>query len=70
MTKQPYDGVAEFIVPDIESFNKTRVDDFFAETIRPDEENFFEVYDAGWFIGWEEVYLKDGEIVEDRKNIP
>ncbi|KAJ9608854.1 hypothetical protein H2200_006625 [Cladophialophora chaetospira] len=61
----PYDGVAEFIVKDVEGIKRSRDDPFFIEKIRPDEENFFDVQGMAWTIGWEEVYVVDGKIVPD-----
>ncbi|KIX98399.1 uncharacterized protein Z520_05700 [Fonsecaea multimorphosa CBS 102226] len=69
----PYDGVAEFLVKDIEGIKKSRDDPLFHEKIRPDEENFFDVKGMAWTIGWEEVYVLDGKIVPDSeawKNTP
>ncbi|OAP62041.1 hypothetical protein AYL99_04244 [Fonsecaea erecta] len=69
----PYDGVAEFIVKDIEGIKKSRDDPFFIEKVRPDEEKFFDVKGMAWTIGWEEVYVLDGKIVPDseaRVNAP
>ncbi|KIW99161.1 uncharacterized protein Z519_00824 [Cladophialophora bantiana CBS 173.52] len=61
----PYDGVAEFIVKDIDGIKKSRDDPFFIQRVRPDEENFFDVKGMAWTIGWEEVYVRGGKIVPD-----
>ena len=59
-----YDGVAEFIMPEVKCFERAREDPFYKDKVAPDEEKFFDWSDARWALGWEEVYIKDGEIVD------
>lgn len=59
-----YDGVAEFIVPDVSYIKSSREDPYFFEKVLPDEERFFDTQNTGYHIGWEEVYLRDGKIVD------
>jgi aspartokinase-like uncharacterized kinase len=61
----PYDGVAEFIVKDIDGIKRSRDDPLFIKEIRADEEKFFDPQGMAWTIGWEEVYVVDGKIVPD-----
>ena len=64
-TLQPlsYDGTVELIVPDIECLAKAREDDFYKDVVRKDEEKFFEP-DVAWTVGWEEVYVRNGKLVD------
>ena len=60
----PYDGVAEFILPDVKCFERAIEDPFYKEKVMPDEAQFIDFSDATWTLGWEEVYIKDGVIVD------
>ena len=60
----PYDGIAEFILPQVRCFERAREDPFYKEKVAPDEERFFDWSGAAWTLGWEEVYIKDGVIVD------
>jgi EthD domain len=59
-----FDGVAEFILPDIKCFESARDDPFYKEKVAPDEVQFFSWPDTRWMLGWEEVYIKDGVCVD------
>ena len=59
-----YDGIAEFIMPEVKCFERAREDPFYQEKVAPDEQQFFDWSDARWTLGWEEVYIKDGMIVD------
>lgn len=61
---QPWDGVVEITVKDIQDFIDARNDPFYTEKVIGDEERMI-TKDEGmsWTIGWEEVYIKDSEIV-------
>lgn len=49
---------------DIKDFYDARNDPFYIETVIADEERFVASREgASWTIGWEEVYIKDSEIV-------
>lgn len=60
----PYDGVAEFILPDIKCFERAVEDPFYKEKVMPDEAQFLDFSNATWTLGWEEVCIKEGVIVD------
>ena len=59
-----YDGIAEFVMPEIKCFEQARADPFYKEKVAPDEQRFFDWSDAKWTVGWEQVYIKNGAIVD------
>ncbi|ETN41587.1 uncharacterized protein HMPREF1541_03523 [Cyphellophora europaea CBS 101466] len=65
LERQPWDGVVEITVKDIKDFYDARNDPFYIEKVIADEEKFVSNREeASWTIGWEEVYVKDGECVD------
>ncbi|KIW27882.1 uncharacterized protein PV07_07580 [Cladophialophora immunda] len=62
--KLDFDAVGEFLMPDVSCFQKAREDPYYAEVIAPDEEKLFDWSSMEWTIGWEEVYIKDGKVVD------
>ncbi|KAJ9603538.1 hypothetical protein H2200_011724 [Cladophialophora chaetospira] len=64
LPKLEFDGVAEFLMPDAASFHKAREDPYYQAVVFPDEEKLFEWETAKWTVGWEEVWIKDGKVVE------
>ncbi|OAG38794.1 hypothetical protein AYO21_06989 [Fonsecaea monophora] len=62
--KLNFDGIGEFLMPDVSCFHKAREDPYYAEVIAPDEDKLFDWNTAEWTIGWEEVYIKDGKVVD------
>ncbi|OAL30475.1 hypothetical protein AYO22_01673 [Fonsecaea multimorphosa] len=62
--KVDFDGVGEFLMPDVACFHRAREDPYYAEVVAPDEEKLFDWASAEWTIGWEEVYIKDGKVVD------
>lgn len=61
---QPWDGVVEITVRDVQDFVNARQDPFYVEKVIADEEMFVQSReDVSWTMGWEEVYIKDNEIV-------
>ncbi|EXJ60271.1 hypothetical protein A1O7_04423 [Cladophialophora yegresii CBS 114405] len=65
LKKIEFDGVGEFLMPDGLCFQRAREDLYYEQFILPDENRLFEWQSAQWMVGWEEVYIKDGKIVED-----
>jgi len=65
MTKLPYDGIVEFLVPDVECLRKAREDSFYMEKVTGDENSFFDTSpDAlAWTVGWEEIYIAGGAVL-------
>ncbi|KIW76498.1 hypothetical protein Z517_11244 [Fonsecaea pedrosoi CBS 271.37] len=62
--KLTFDGIGEFLMPEVSCFHKAREDPYYAEVIAPDEDKLFDWNTAEWTIGWEEVYIKDGKVVD------
>ncbi|KIY00635.1 uncharacterized protein Z520_03298 [Fonsecaea multimorphosa CBS 102226] len=59
-----FDGAADFIMADIESFYKFRQDPYYSSHVDADARILFDWNSARWTVGWEEVYVKDGRVVE------
>ena len=59
-----YDGVAEFLMPDASCFHKARQDPYYEQFVMPDENELFEWETVQWTVGWEEVYIENGKVVE------
>ncbi len=51
-------------MPDASCFHKAREDPYYKEVVFPDEEKLFEWETAKWSVGWEEVWVEDGKVVE------
>jgi hypothetical protein len=61
---QSWDGVVEITVKDIKDFAEARNDPFYINKVIADEEKMVASREGvSWTIGWEEVYIKDGQIV-------
>ncbi|ETI24899.1 hypothetical protein G647_04269 [Cladophialophora carrionii CBS 160.54] len=65
LKKLDFDGVGEFLMLDASCFQKAREDPYYEQVVMPDENQLFEWESAQWTLGWEEVYIKDGKIVEE-----
>lgn len=64
LKKHEFDGVGEFDMPDISCFQRARDDPYYRSHILPDEMRLFDWETCTYQVGWEEVYVKDGEIVD------
>ncbi|EXJ73747.1 uncharacterized protein A1O5_03509 [Cladophialophora psammophila CBS 110553] len=62
--KLDFDGVGEFLMPDVSCFQRAREDPYYTEVIAPDEDKLFDWGSVEWTVGWEEVYIKDGKVVD------
>ncbi|OAP65489.1 hypothetical protein AYL99_01461 [Fonsecaea erecta] len=62
--KLDFDAVGEFLMPDLSCFQRAREDPYYAEVIAPDEQRLFDWTSVEWTVGWEEVYIKDGRVVD------
>ncbi|KIW89477.1 uncharacterized protein Z519_09633 [Cladophialophora bantiana CBS 173.52] len=62
--KLDFDGVGEFLMPEISCFQRAREDPYYTEVIAPDEDKLFDWGSVEWTVGWEEVYIKDGKVVD------
>jgi hypothetical protein len=60
-----YDGVAEFVIDDWETWDRIMADEFYQEKVKPDEESFFNAEKTVTMIGWEEKYIDQGKAVGD-----
>jgi hypothetical protein len=43
---------------------KARDDPYYGQVVKPDEDQLFEWETAMWAVRWEEVYNKDGKVVD------
>lgn len=62
--KYEYDGAGEFIMPDISCFHKAQQDPFYLTHMLPDEQKLFDWETTVYQVGWEEIYIKNGKIVD------
>ena len=62
--KQDYDGSADFHMADISCFEHFRQDPYYLSDVLPDETKLFDWETSSYNFGWEEVYIKDGKIVD------
>lgn len=61
---QPWDGVVEITVKDIKDCYNARNDPFYINKVIADEEKLVASREGvSWTIGWEEIYIKDNDIV-------
>lgn len=67
MTKLPYDGIVEFLVPDVECLRRAREDSFYTDKVAGDENSFFDTDPKAlaWTVGWEEIYIAGGSVLGD-----
>lgn len=74
MRRLDFDGCGDFLMADISCFAKFQEDPYFLSEIIPDEQRFIDWDSAFYRVGWEEVYVQDGKVVnlpyEDHATIP
>lgn len=58
------DGVGKFIMSDSSCFQRARDDPFYLSHILPDEARLFGWETCVYHVGWEEMYIKGGKIVD------
>ncbi|KAL2072670.1 hypothetical protein VTL71DRAFT_12013 [Oculimacula yallundae] len=58
-----YDGHVEFMVKNIEDLKRAVQDPEYPERVLPDEMRFMDQKNSVVTVGWEEVYVKDGKVV-------
>ena len=58
-----YDGAAEFYVRDgdFEFWDRAKADRYYTEVVQKDEEKFFDADSILMLVGWEEIYVHQGE---------
>lgn len=49
---------------DFECLERARQDPYYRETVAPDEEKVFDMSRSQTTVGWEEVYVMDGKVVD------
>ena len=59
-----FDGHAEVVVPNIDVLKKLVEDNFFAEFATPDEEALVDMASVMRSIGYEEIHVDKGKVVE------
>jgi hypothetical protein len=64
MRKLEFDGSGDFIMANTSCFTKFQQDPYFLSDVFPDEQRFIDWDSAFYSIGWEEVYIKDGRVVD------
>ena len=56
-----FDGVAEFLMPDVSCMKQAFETDYYRDVVSKDEEAFFERESVRWIVGWEETYIEPGK---------
>jgi hypothetical protein len=59
-----YDGFVELLMPSLSCFDEAQKDPYYLEVVAPDELKFADVPRTQILVGWEEVYVQDGKVVE------
>ena len=70
MNVADYDGFVEMLVreDDFECLNRARQDPYYKSHVEPDEHKFFDVARSQMTVGWEEVYVEDGKVVDVKES--
>ncbi|EXJ92913.1 hypothetical protein A1O3_01469 [Capronia epimyces CBS 606.96] len=63
MKRLPFDSSGDFLMADFASFVKFQEDPYYLSHVFPDEAGLFEWDTACYAVGWEEVYIQDGKVV-------
>jgi hypothetical protein len=63
-----YDGHVEFIVRSIEDLYRAVQDPEYPEKVAPDEQYLLDRSTSTVTVGWEEVYVLDGKVVNISEN--
>lgn len=58
-----YDGFVELLMPDLSCYEKMIQDPYYKDVMVPDEMEFADWSSSKITIGWEEVYVQDGKVV-------
>lgn len=58
-----YDGVAEFLMPDISCFKNAVTSEHHQSVVTPDQDNFLDQTDFKYVLGWEDVIIEDGKVL-------
>lgn len=49
---------------DFDCLERARQDPYYKDTVAPDEEKFIDMEKSQMIVGWEEVYVEGGQIVD------
>jgi hypothetical protein len=60
----PYDGHVEFVVQSMDDLYKAVQDPDYPARVGPDEQKFLDVARSTVTVGWEEVYVLNGEVID------
>lgn len=63
MNKLVFDGVGDFLMADFTCFRKFVESEYNVREIIPDEHKFIDWDSAHYRVGWEEVYVENGKVV-------
>ncbi|KAG4424774.1 hypothetical protein IFR04_002122 [Cadophora malorum] len=58
-----YDGYVDFMVSSVEDLKNAVEDPEYPEKVLPDEQMFMDQSNSVVTVGWEEVYVKDGKVI-------
>lgn len=53
-------------MPDLECYEKARTDKYYKEVVEEDEQIFADLESSRVAVGWEEVWIRDGVVVESQ----
>lgn len=59
-----YDGFVDFLMPTLDCFAAAIKDPYYQEVVGPDESNFADLAKTRVMVGWEEVYVDNGKVVD------
>ena len=62
-----YDGFVELYVreKEFDRLKQAREDPYYKDVVAPDEKDFIDGERSRMILGWEEVFIEDGKIVDD-----
>lgn len=58
-----YDGFVELLMPSLDCYEKALQDEYYKNVVGPDDQYFADMERSKIMIGWEEVYVQDGKVV-------
>lgn len=58
-----YDGHVELLMPNLDCYQRAIEDEYYKNVIAPDEQEFADWSSSKLTVGWEEVYIQNGKVV-------
>ena len=58
-----YDGFVELLMPELSCYERALEDQYYKDVIGPDDVYFADMERSKIVVGWEEVYIADGKVV-------